>query len=80
MGCQMNKKRREMLGSAIALLDRASVIVNTALDQEQDCIDNMPENLQMSDRCEKMECAVEFLEDAVSCIEEATSKIQDSVM
>lgn len=33
----MNNKRRELLKSAISLLDRASSIVNNALDQEQDC-------------------------------------------
>lgn len=74
----MNKKRREQLQSAISLLGRASTIVNNALDQEQDCLDNMPENLQMSERCEAMENAIAHLEDAASYIEDAKSRIEEA--
>lgn len=74
----MNNKRRELLKNAISLLDTASNIVNTVLEQEQDCLDNMPENLQMSQRYENMELAVDCLEDAVSSIDDAKNKIEDA--
>ncbi len=74
----MNKKRRENLQSAISLLNRASVIVNSALDREQDCLDNMPENLQMSERCEAMETAIANLEDAASYIDDAINRIEEA--
>lgn len=41
----MNRTRRELLNRAKILLDQASELISTALDQEQDCLDNMPENL-----------------------------------
>ena len=74
----MNNKRRELLKSAIILLDRASSIVNNALDQEQDCLDNMPENLQMSERYENMEAAVDCLEEAASHLDDARSRIAEA--
>ncbi len=42
-----------------------------ACDQEQDCIDNTPENLQGTERFEEMEEAVDKLQDAISLIGEA---------
>lgn len=76
----MNNKRRELLKEAVRLLDRVSGIVNNALDQEQDSLDSMPENLQTSERCERMESVVGNLEDALSCIDEARIKLEDSVI
>lgn len=74
----MNNKRRELLKSAIVLLDRASSIVSNALDQEQDCLDNMPENLQMGERYENMEAAVDCLEEAVSHLDDAKNRIEEA--
>ena len=75
----MNNKRRELLKDAVSLLERASGMVSKALDEEQDCYDNMPENLQDSERCQKMEDAIDKLEEAIEeidvakeCIEEAS--------
>lgn len=74
----MNKRRREMLKSAIIFLDRASSIISNALDQEQDCLDNMPENLQTSDRYEHMEVAIDHLEEAVSHLDDARNRIEEA--
>lgn len=74
----LNNKRRDLLKSAIMYLDRASNMVSAASEQEQDCLDNMPENLQMSEQCERMEAAIDYLEDAVSHIDEARSKIEEA--
>jgi hypothetical protein len=46
----MNKQRRKLLQEAIAKLDHAQSDVFTASDEEQEYVDNMPENLQESDR------------------------------
>lgn len=74
----MNNMRRKNLKNAVDLLNRASGIVSDALSQEEDCLDNMPENLQMSDRYESMEQAVDYLEDAVSHIDDAITKIEEA--
>lgn len=75
----MNNKRRELLKNATELLDKAYNIVQSALDSEQDCLDNMPENLLDCERCNKMEDAIDLLEEAnehidivKECINEAS--------
>ena len=55
----MDRTRRQKLREAIDHLKSASVIVDTVCDAETDCMDNVPENLQYSDRYEKMEQAVQ---------------------
>ncbi len=62
----MNDKRRKRLSEASSLLSRASDIISDVIDEEQDCLDNMPENLQYSDRYESMEAAIDRLNDALS--------------
>ena len=66
----MNNRRREKLREAQTLLSTASNIVQNALDQEEDCFDNVPENLQDTDRTQKMEEAIESLEEAIEFISE----------
>lgn len=75
----MNNVRRKKLKDAVVLLNRASEIVSNARSQEEDCLDNMPENLQMSDRCESMENAVDCLDDAETSIDDAISKIEEAM-
>jgi len=47
------------------------------LDDEQDAYDNMPENLQGSDRGMESEEAQESLESAIEALEEAISYLED---
>ena len=63
---------------ASALLRTASGLVSTALEQEEDALDNMPENLQGSERYEKIEAAVDLLNDASWCIDSAIEKINEA--
>ncbi len=76
----MNRQRRALLHNAAGLLREVSGMLSKALDDEQDCLDNMPENLLYSEKCEKMEDAINKLEEAVEqvdfakeCIEAATA-------
>jgi hypothetical protein len=72
----MNNKRRELLRKALISLDAAEGQISTALDEEQECIDNMPENLEDSERHEKMELTIEYLEDALSGLDEVRNNIE----
>ena len=76
---RMNNRRRELLQTAIDMLNKVTDIVDTALNQEQDCLDNMPENLQASDRYEKMETTIDCLLDALEDIDQAGVKIVEAV-
>ena len=46
----MNGKRREKLRMASEYLGFAKELIEKALDEEQDTLDNLPENLSESDR------------------------------
>lgn len=72
----MDKVRRNSLKEAIQLLERVSTMVDAVCDKEQDCVDNYPENLQGTDRFERMEDAVDNLNDALEKIDDAKSCIQ----
>lgn len=75
----MNKKRRDLLKSAMPFLIQAARIVEQAADQENDCLDNIPESLQDTDRYEKMEKAVENLEAALEHIENAQECVSEAI-
>ena len=51
---------------------------NTALDVS-DCIDNMPENLQNSERYETADNAASSLEDALDNLDSAKSSIEEAI-
>lgn len=74
----MNKRRREELSSAMSLLEKASDIISSVLYEEQDCLYNIPENLQESERGMKMEKAVEELSEAIEYITNARESITEA--
>lgn len=67
-----------MLKRASALLETASGLVSTALEQEEDALDNMPENLQGSERYERIESTVDLLNDASESIDSAIEKLNEA--
>lgn len=71
----MNKQRRARLSEAHSLLGRAASIVERAKDEEQDSFDNLPENLQSSERGEIMEEAIDELQTAIDSINDAMEHI-----
>ena len=74
----MNNQKREKLKLARDYLSKASDIVSSVLDDEQDCLDNMPDNLQYSDRYERMEAAISKLEDGLNNIEAAEECLEEA--
>lgn len=75
----MNKEKRSELNTAIELLCRVLDSVSKIRDKEQDCLDNMPENLEGSEKYSTIESAVESLDDAIEKIEEAIEHIGDAI-
>ncbi len=68
----MNKQRRKEIDNLISDAIRLETSIEDLLADEQDYFDNMPENLQSSDKAE-------IAENAISCLEEALSNIQDLI-
>ena len=74
----MNNKKRESLKDARMYLERASNIVSRVLDEEENCLDKMPENLQSSEKYERMEAVIEKLEEAIEQIDSAKENIDEA--
>lgn len=74
----MNDTRRKDLKRALSMLESVNQIIDMAASQEQDSIDNLPDSLQCSERCEKMEDAVSLLESAMEDIESASDRIREA--
>ena len=74
----MNNDRRKEINKAIALLQEALSILETARDEEGDYFNNMPENLQSSERGQKAEEAYGYLEDACCNLEEVISNCENA--
>lgn len=68
-----------MLRQAKVHLRSASDIVDRVIDEEQDSLDNIPENLQGSQNCEKLEDEIDVLENVIDIIESANENI-DSII
>lgn len=83
----MNKRRRAEIAAIIAVLSVAEYSaddVSGALDdvrsvrnEEQECLDNMPENLEGSEQYEKMEHAIDCLDDAADNLEDAVEYLEE---
>lgn len=72
----MNKQRRREIAEEIRKIER---MVSSILADEEFAFDNMPENLQYSERGDasqgaqdNLSCAVDSLEEAISYLEEAS--------
>ncbi len=71
----MNNLRRKQLEIAGEKIDAAYGIIQDVLDDEQYSLDNIPENLQESERYAKMEDAVDHLSDALESLNDAKDEI-----
>ena len=74
----MNNRQRDLLKESKTLLGRASDLISQVLEEEEDCLDNMPENLQASEKYERMENAIDKLESAIEHIDNAQEDIDDA--
>lgn len=75
----MNNKRRRKLKNALELILQASNIVSEVRDEELDSIDNVPENLQETDRFYSMEDAVDYLDNASGYLDEVEENLNSAI-
>ena len=75
----MNNVRRKELQRIYDILADAKDNIEILMDEEEDYKDNIPENLQGSERYEKAEEACDNLYEAISNIEEALDCIENAI-
>lgn len=72
----MNKYRRKEIDDLIQEAESLKDKIEEILSEEQDYFDNMPENLQFSERGENSQQAINDLEEAQSSIEDCISYLE----
>ena len=75
----MNKIRREKLTEIISKLEDLRFDIDFYMEEEKDARDNLPENLEGSERYERMDTAAGALEEAVFDIDSAIEEIQNAI-
>ena len=71
----MNNRRRSRLKDVSKYLSMSQDIIDSIADEEQDAMDNVPENLQYTERYEDMSDCVDDLESISNDIGEVLDKI-----
>ncbi len=74
----MNQDKRKELAKAIELLEEAKTIIEDIQNQEQECFDNLSENLQQSERGQRFEEIASQLGDAVCNIDDLISEVESA--
>ena len=75
----MNKDKRMALNNILFQIGEIRHDVTSILFQEQSCLDNMPDNLEGTERYEKFESSVENLEDAIESLKDAVKFIEEAM-
>lgn len=74
----MNKARRKALDEVISKIEEAKELLENLQTEEEEYRDNMPENLQGSERYEAADAAVDNMSSAVDALDEAISSIESA--
>ena len=75
----MNKPRRKTLQVLLDQLAEIRDTLETIKNEEEECRNNMPENLHGSERYEKADSTCDDLYNAVSNLEEAAENIEAAI-
>ena len=75
----MNNARRKQIRCVADTLSNALSLLEDIKSEEEDSLNNIPENMQSSERYRISENAVDALDEAVSSIEEALSSLDSSI-
>ena len=76
----MNKLRRVHLKKAIEFINQAAEVISEVKEEEQEALDNLPENLQGSDRAEAMQDCIDILCEIQVELEDRAAELEDDVL
>ena len=75
----MNKARRKSLQQIINRIEEIKADFEGILEEENECFDNIPENLQGSERYETAEEILSYLDDANDYFDEVIENITNAI-
>ncbi len=73
----MNKERRKNIQDVVEQLDGLKTTLEELQGEEEECRDNIPENLRGSERYEKADEACDALNDAVDGLEDIITSLSE---
>ena len=65
----MNDLRRKRLKEAVELIEQSTAVIEEIKDEEQEALENLPENLQESERADNMQECIDSLEEIYEDLE-----------
>ena len=74
----MNKQRRKDIDTIIQTLEEIREQIQFVLEEKQEYLDNIPENLQNSERYETAQTAVSELEEADGSIDDIIEHLENA--
>lgn len=75
----MNKERRKSLREIQSKLERLGQDLEVLKEEEEEYRDNMPENLQESDRYQRADEVCDLLQEALESMDNAYQQIEEAV-
>lgn len=75
----MNKERRKSLREIQSELERLGQDLEALKDEEEEYRDNMPENLQESERYQRADEVCDLLQEALESMDNAYQQIEEAV-
>lgn len=76
----MNKNRRNKLKKSIIYIEMAQEIIKSVKDEEEFAYDNIPENLQNSNKACDMEDSIDSLDEIIDNINDVKTLLNDIVL
>lgn len=76
----MNKQRRQFIESRLERIALAREDLQIALEEEQEAFDNMPLQLQESEKGDAMQDYISSLDEAISTLDDAIENLNDIVL
>lgn len=75
----MNKIRRSKISEVIKQIATVRDVLEDIINEEQDCYDNIPENLQGGERAEMSEEVISTMEEAFENLNEAIDELEEII-
>ncbi len=75
----MNKKRRDKLREVEGGLSKCLTLLESICEEEQEYMDNIPENLQSSERYSSAEECVDHINESIDSVNDAIDGITQAI-
>lgn len=75
----MNKLRRKQIADIVSKLTSLSESISELMEEEEDCMDNLPDNMQGSSLTDRYESAIDSMDGAVDSISNAIDYLNEAM-